>query len=74
MASVTGRILFVQESRIRLLDDRGRGHVLVLASDAPFEAQDLSPLTGARIHLDVDGAPGLEARIIRDLHLLEASS
>jgi hypothetical protein len=74
MTSVTGRILFVQESRIRLLDNAGRGHVLLLAPDAPIEPQDLPPLAGTRVRLEVEDAPGLQARIIRDLRILEPSA
>lgn len=71
MPRVTGRILLVQESRIRLLTDEGRGLVLLLAPDAPIEPQDLPPLTGARVRLDCAPTPGLMAGVIHDLVVLE---
>jgi hypothetical protein len=71
MPRVTGRILLVQESRLRLLTDDGRGLVFLLAHDAPIEPQDLPPLTGARVRLDFAPSPRLMAGVIHDLVVLE---
>jgi hypothetical protein len=74
MPSATGTVLLVQESRIRLLADDGRGHVFLLAPDAPIEPQDLPPLTGARVRLEYETSPRLAAGIIRDIRVLETSA
>lgn len=70
MPQVTGTVLLVQESRLRLLDDRGRGHVFLLAPDAPIEPQDLPHLTGRRVRLDYHASPKLLAGVVTDLGLL----
>jgi hypothetical protein len=70
MPQVTGTVLLVQESRLRLLGEDGRGHLFLLAPDAPVEPQDLPPLTGLRIRLSYRAAPGLTARVITDLGIL----
>ena len=71
MPSIAGRILLVQESRIRLLTDDGRGLIFLLAHDAPIEPQDLPPLTGRRVRLDYSDSPRLLAGIAQDILLLE---
>lgn len=71
MPSVTGTILLVQESRLRLLTDDHRGLVFLLGHDAPIEPQDLPPLTGARVRLDYVGSERLSAGVITDLRVLE---
>lgn len=70
MPSVEGRILLVQEGRFRLLDDRGRGAVFLLAPDAPLEPQDLPPLTGRRVRVTYERTRDLMAGVVRDLRIL----
>lgn len=72
MPTATGTILLVQESRIRLLAEDGRGMVLVLSHDAPIEPQDLPPLTGRRVRLRYRPSPRLVAGIVDDLQPLDA--
>lgn len=67
MRRATGRILLVQESRIRLRTDDGRGLVFLLGVDAPIEPQDLPALTGARVRLDYTTSPRIAAGIVHDL-------
>jgi hypothetical protein len=67
MPCIEGIVLLAQESRLRLLADDGRGHVLLLPPDAALEPQDLPALVGARIRVDCVPAPRLAAGIIRDL-------
>jgi len=71
MRRITGTALLVQESRIRLLADDGRGMVFILAPDAPIEPQDLPPLVGARLRLSYTRSPRLMAGIVHDLHVLD---
>lgn len=71
MAVATGTVLLVQETRFRLLTEDGRGHVFLLAHDAPLEPQDLPQLTHRRVRVDYDGSGTLIAGIARDIHLLE---
>ena len=70
MPSVTGTILLVQESRLRLLTDDHRGLIFLLGHDAPIEPQDLPALTGARVRLDYVGSDRLAAGVIKDLRVL----
>ena len=74
MPSVTGTVIVVQESRLRLLTEDGRGLVFLLAHDAPIEPQDLPPLAGARVRLDYVPAEHLAAGVIKDLRVLEEIS
>lgn len=70
MPSITGTILLVQESRLRLLTEDGRGEVFLLAHDAPIEPQDLPPLAGRRVRLSYHASPRLMAGVVTDLDLL----
>jgi hypothetical protein len=67
MPQVTGTILLVQESRLRLLDDQGRGYVFLLAPDAPIEPQDLPGLAGRRVCLRYHASPKLLAGVVSNL-------
>lgn len=73
MPSVTGTVLLVQESRIRVLTADGRGLVFLLAHDAPIEPQDLPPLTGQCVEVEYDESPQLVAGVMRDIRLLPPS-
>lgn len=66
-----GKVVVVQEGRFRLIDDDGRAHLFLLAHNAPFEAPDLLDLARrqARVRVLHTGAPGLIARLARDIRL-----
>lgn len=70
MPQITGTVLLVQESRLRLLAEDGRGHIFLLAPEAPVEPQDLPPLTGRRIRLSYHAAPKLLAGVVTDISVL----
>lgn len=70
MPQLTGTVLLVQESRLRLLAEDGRGHVFLLAPDAPIEPQDLPALTGRRVRLAYRTAPKLLAGVITDIGVM----
>ncbi len=71
MPTVEGTVLVVQESRVRVLTDDGRGLLFLLAHDAPLDPQDLPPLTHRRVRVDYDESATLIAGVARDLQLLE---
>ena len=70
MPQVTGTVLLVQESRLRLLTEDGRGRVFLLAPEAPIEPQDLPALTGRRVRLAYRRAPRLIAGVVTDIGVL----
>ncbi|MBX9753079.1 MAG: hypothetical protein K5Q68_26060 [Roseococcus sp.] len=61
----------VQEGRLRLLRDDGRGLTLVLSPSAAIEPQDLPPLTHRRVRVAWKPAPGLTGGIAHRLALLD---
>ncbi len=76
MPVAVGKVVVVQEGRFRLISDDGRAHLFLLTHDAPLEAQDLLDLARrqARVCVDYAGAPGLVARLARDIRLDATSS
>lgn len=71
MPTATGRVLMVQESRMRLRLEDGRGLTLLLSPSAAIEPQDLPPLSHRRVRVEYEDAPGLLAGRATDLAVLD---
>jgi hypothetical protein len=67
---VTGLVLLVQEGRIRLLTEEGRGRVFLLSAEASAEPQDLAALPGRRVRLRYHAAPRLMAGTVTAIEVL----
>ena len=61
----------VQESRLRLLQDDGRGLTLVLSPAAAVEPQDLPPLTHRRVRVAWRTVPGMTGGTAHRIELLD---
>ena len=70
MPEITGTVLLVQESRVRLLTDDGRARIFLLAPEAPVEPQDLTCLPGRRVQLRYRAAPKFQAGVVTEFGLL----
>lgn len=68
--SATGVVLLVQEGRVRLLSDDGRGRVFLLSPSAMIEPQDLARLPGRRVRISYHAAPKLMAGAIDAIEIL----
>lgn len=69
-ATVIGVVLLVQEGRLRLLTEAGRGRVFLLSPSAAIEPQDLASLPGWRVRLHHYAAPKLMAGIVTAIEIL----
>jgi hypothetical protein len=70
MREITGVVLLVQEGRLRLLTEDGRGRVFLLSPRAPVEPQDLASLPGRRVRLGYHAAPKLMAGVVTEIGIL----
>ena len=69
MPTITGRIVVVQESRFRLINDAGQARLFLLAPNAPLEPEDLGPLQRrqAMVRVTYEDAPGLIAGVAQQI-------
>jgi hypothetical protein len=76
LPSATGIVLAVQESRLRLLTERGQGLLFLLAHDARLEPQDLPRLANRRVRLRYVACDPrrLLAGVVQDIRLLDDTS
>lgn len=70
LQTVTGVVLVVQEGRLRLLTDEGRGRAFLHSYGTPIEAQDLATLSGRRVRLHFHALPKLMAGVVSDIEIL----
>lgn len=66
---VTGRILFIQEERFRMVDDNGRAYLFDLAYNTSIKNETLFDWSaaGTRVTATYDGEPEFESGIVRTL-------
>ncbi len=70
---VTGHIILIQEERIRMLGDDGRGYLLTLATDA--ETEDLEELLDRKEHVlvEYEGEPDLDSGVVHKIRKIPSS-
>lgn len=65
LKDVTGRIIFVQEERFRMVDDEGRSFLFDLSYKAPVSHDDLVAWSRAkaRLRVEYEGEPEMESGV-----------